>query len=123
MVTSPKAKMLSERMSNIKTYIASVFFKSEYLPEKTEQESIWEESLYLVHSDSKENAELQISQAAMKAECSYVNSESTTVTVKFEKIERIVECEINNNLNEPIEVFSRYLKASEAVSILYSKFE
>lgn len=79
--------------------------------------NLWEEQIVLVRAFSEEDAAKQAVDFAHAQETSYQNCEGDDVEWRFFKVERV----FNTGLAEfsgNVEIFSRFLKKSEAESLL-----
>ena len=79
--------------------------------------NLWEEQIILVRAFSEEDAAKQAVDFAHAQETSYQNCEGDDVEWRFFKVERV----FNTGLAEfsgNVEIFSRFLKKSEAESLL-----
>lgn len=101
-------------------YGVSVLMREEsvYPPD----ERIWEESIILVSADSIEEARATGERMGRDAETEYANVYGKTVAWKFDCIESVFELlddiEDLRQLSAGVEVFSRFLRASEVASLL-----
>lgn len=77
---------------------------------------LWEERILLIFADDEEEANQKAEAIARKHEFNYENVEGNMLTVKFECIERT--CLIDDELVDGCEIFSRFLRDSEARSLL-----
>jgi len=77
---------------------------------------LWEERIILVSALDEEEAEEKAKKNAIKYESEFMVSDTVEVKWKFHKVESVFF--IDEKLNDGCELFSRFLKASEAKSIL-----
>jgi hypothetical protein len=77
---------------------------------------LWEERMFLVFADSEEDARVQAESIARKHELQYENADGVTVVSRFECVERV--CSVSDELSNGCELFSRFLRDSEARSLL-----
>lgn len=81
-----------------------------------DSEPLWEERIILVDALSEEEAVEKAYTFVSQNECNYQNDDAVTVSWKFEKIERVYE--IDSDLRDGTELFSRFLRNKEVESIL-----
>ena len=90
-----------------------------YKTERSDSEpSLWEERIILVSAMDEVEAEEKAKKGAGEYECEYIVSNSVKVTWKFHQVERV--CFIEDNIEDGVELFSRFLRQIEAESILTS---
>ena len=77
---------------------------------------LWEERIILVSAIDEIEAEEKAKKNAVEYECEYTASDSVKVAWKFYQVERV--CLIEDNIEDGVELFSRFLRQSEAESIL-----
>lgn len=97
-------------------FSVSILHKSVDSP-SDEKEPLWLESIRLLEAPSEKDAEALAKEIAQRDEHSYTVESGATVTWKFMSIESVFAVE-SDNLTTGIEVFSRFLRASEAESLL-----
>lgn len=95
-------------------FAVSVLFTTSPV-DNPEEHYLWEDRILLIFADSPESAGMQAETIARKEEHSYENAENNMVSVRFAAIERV--CEISE-LSNGSELFSRFLRDSEARSLL-----
>jgi hypothetical protein len=86
-------------------------------------EALWEESILLVSADSIEEAQRMAVNLGRNAETTYESASGETIVWKFDCIQSIyaiiVGLDAHGRPSESgTEVFSRYMRASEAFSLL-----
>lgn len=96
-------------------YAANLLFKSVHSI-ASDDEPLWEESIYLIDADSKEAATLKAEIIGRSAEVSYSMHHGDSIRWTFFKVERIHE--IEEQIEDGVEIFSRFLRDSEVKSIL-----
>lgn len=97
-------------------FVASIFLKSIH-PENTGDEWLWEEQLILVEAEDETDAYKIANEIGKGKEISFHNIKNETVKWIFVKTERV--CLIKQtSLRSGMELFSRFLRSSEAESIL-----
>jgi hypothetical protein len=101
-------------------YVASLLFEATHSQPSLEEE-IWEERHVLLSADTVESARQMASAIAAGPSVSYVGQDKDQVEWRFRQIERIYEIE-QAELRSGVEIFSRFLKATEAKSLL-TKFQ
>lgn len=79
--------------------------------------NLWEEQIVLVQAFSEEDAAKQAVDFAHAQETSYQNCEGDDVEWRFFKVERVFNTGLDE-LSGNVEIFSRFLKKSEAESLL-----
>jgi Domain of unknown function (DUF4288) len=99
-------------------YVVSVFYKSEHLEPDRQTAGLWEEVFLLVDAIDDEDAARRAEEIAKSKEHEYEVSEPTPHTLRwtFSRIERTHTVE--GPLEDGVEIFSRFLTASEAESLL-----
>ena len=95
-------------------YAASLFFKGEHTPLTPTPK--WEESIRLIEANSEDDARVKAQEIGRAEEHSY-RTQDGTVHWKFERIERLYAID-EPHLGNGTEVFSRFLRESEALSLL-----
>lgn len=105
---------MSEDLSEF--YAASIFFRS-LKNHKVAEPDIWEEQIIAVLARSEEEAYEKALSIALREEHSYFNDAGEQVSWKFQKIERVFPMRCGE-ITEGTELFSRFLKGSEAESLL-----
>jgi hypothetical protein len=101
-------------------FTVSLLFEAIYSPADVD-DPLWEEIILLIKADSEEEAALKAEKKAKDEEISYESVDEHKVTWKFRQIERV--CLINEDtLIDGLEIFSRFLKDTEAKSLL-TKFD
>lgn len=94
-------------------YSVSLMYKSE----RTDSEPpLWEERIILVSAIDKAEAEEKAQRMAKEYEATFAASGSVDIEWNFYQIERIHA--IDDAIKDGAELFSRFLRASEAESIL-----
>lgn len=95
-------------------YAAALFFKT--LVDGLYCESnLWEEQILLIKAASQEDALEAAREIGEKQESAYLNSAGERIEWKFVKVERVCEIE---GMGHGAELFSRFLRGSEAASLL-----
>jgi Domain of unknown function (DUF4288) len=97
-------------------FTASLLFESSHSDPKNAP-GIWEESLVLISALDLDAARDQAERIGVSREHAYVAQGDDTVTWKFRQIERVFQIE-SPALVTGTEVHSRFLKPSEAASLL-----
>jgi len=102
-------------------FSVNVLFKS--IHENCSVDSLWEEKIYLIEAEYEEDARDKAEKLAANENVSYVVSSDTESTEpdvvkwQFEKVERVYAVE-EDELCDGTEIFSRFLRDSEVISIL-----
>jgi len=95
-------------------YAASLFFRRKHTPPKPG--SKWEESIRLIDASSEDDARTKAQKLGRAEEHSY-DTQDGSLGWKFERVERV--CAIDEaQLANGTELFSRFLRESEAMSLL-----
>ncbi len=98
-------------------YSASLFFEGVHTDAQGKHENLWEESIYLIFADTQESASEKANAIGVKSQMNYAVSEKDSVNWRFIKVERIVPIDVDE-LKDGTELLSRFLRASEARSLL-----
>ena len=80
------------------------------------EEQVWEEHLFLVMAQDADEAQSKAEDLARNQECSYAAANGSNVSWKFKTISKVYE--LADEPGDGTEVFSRFLKESEVLSIL-----
>jgi hypothetical protein len=94
-------------------YSVSVFLKSD----AGGQESFWEEQIILVNAECETTALEFGEEWGRRHESEYVAASGHDVRWSFERVERVCEIE-DDTLATGTELFSRFMRAAEARSLL-----
>jgi len=94
-------------------YSVSLFYKSE---RSDSVAPLWEERVILVSAADESEAEKKAQRRAKEYESTFVASDSVKIEWKFYQVERVHA--IDDVIEDGVELFSRFLRASEAASIL-----
>lgn len=94
-------------------YSVSLFYKSERTDSKP---SLWEERIILVSAVDESEAEEKAQKKAKEYESTFVTSGSVKIEWKLYQVERVHA--IDDAIEDGVELFSRFLRAAEAESIL-----
>ena len=95
-------------------YSVSLFYKSE---RTDDEEPLWEERIILVSALDEDEAETKALQLVKKNEAKYMVGNSVSVAWRFHQIERVF---LIDDIKDGAELFCRFLKDSEAQSLLVS---
>lgn len=88
-----------------------------YKSERTDSEPpLWEECIILVSAMDEIEAEEKAKKSIVANECEFNVSDSVKVVWKFHQVESV--CLIEDKIEDGVELFSRFLRQSEAESIL-----
>ena len=82
-----------------------------------DSDSLWEEQLVLIEAGSEESARAEGLRRASQPRAAYKNNDGVTISWRFVKIDRIYEIG-NEQLTNGTEIFSRFLRDSEARSLM-----
>lgn len=94
-------------------YSVSLMYKSERSDSKP---PLWEERIILVSAIDEIEAEEKAKKSAREHESEFITSDSIKVTWKFHQVERVFS--IEGSIEDRVELFARFLRQSEAESIL-----
>ena len=97
-------------------FAVSVFMKSISLAE-TEDQALWEESIVLVDADDEHRARTFGENFGRDAEHEYETASGDFLRWRFACVERVYPID-TDDLSHGTEIFSRFLRASEAASLL-----
>lgn len=98
-------------------YSASLFFESIHTPATPEAEHMWEEVVHLIHAESEQEALKKANAIGKKSELNYRVDSGDDVKWRFVKTESVALIEMQK-LTDGAEVYSRFLTAQEAHSLL-----
>ncbi|MDO4705751.1 MAG: DUF4288 domain-containing protein [Comamonadaceae bacterium] len=107
---------MTQDSKNKSYFSVSILFKSS-IDGLSNDSSLWEEQIILVRALSEIDAQELAKNYAIRQETSYKNINNSTVEWKFFRIERIIDTGFFE-IPEEAEIFSRFLKQSEAKSLL-----
>jgi hypothetical protein len=96
-------------------YAASLLFKS--IHSGSVSSNIWEESIRLIQADTSELALKKANFIGAGEKVNYIVHSGDTVTWEFVKVERVYEI-MDEQIKDGTELFSRFLRDSEAESLL-----
>lgn len=94
-------------------YSVSLMYKSE---RNDSEPPLWEERIVLVSAMDEFEAEEKARKRASKHESGITTSNSIQVTWSFHQVERVFH--IDDKIKDGAELFTRFLRSSEAESIL-----
>ncbi|MGP1517738.1 MAG: DUF4288 domain-containing protein [Ottowia sp.] len=108
---------MTQDLKNKKYYFfVSILYRSSIDGESGESD-LWEEQIIAIRAYSESEAHEKAMKFALSQEYSYFNENGENVRWEFHKIERIFFVE-SEKIEDGTEVFSRFLRASEALSLL-----
>jgi hypothetical protein len=84
-------------------------------------DSLWEEQFVLIEADGEEVAHKEAETLASRREAPYKNDKGELISWQFVKVERVYTIS-EEKLRSGVEVFSRFLRHSEAKSLM-TRFE
>jgi hypothetical protein len=96
-------------------YSASLLFRS-VSPNRSDNDLLWEESIVLFEASSKEDAYERATTAGKAEQHGYITATGDELNWVFESVASVYE--IGDGLCPGTELFSRFLRASEAASLL-----
>lgn len=97
-------------------YGVSMLIKGE-CENRREEDLLWEERIVLIYESSEEEAISTAKRIGKESECDYETAEGELIHWRFHSIERA--CQIDGEVKgHGVEVFSRFLRDSEAKSLL-----
>ena len=105
-------KLLNDQRFQKWFFSVSVFFESK----KIECDELWEEQIFLVEASSIEEAREMAKKIGLENEISYENCDGVEVIWVFRRVGVVYE--IGNVVEHGVEIFSRFLKKAEAISLL-----
>ena len=79
--------------------------------------TLWEEQFFLLESDSEESARKEAEEIAKRPEAPYKNKNGELISWKFVKVDRVFAI-AEEKLCNGVEIFSRFLRESEAKSLM-----
>lgn len=103
-------------------YTASIFLKSDHLT-RPHISPLWEEKILMIEASSEMEAGQIAAKFGKDSECEYEVADGTPgnppgrLQWKFQKVERVTFIE-SDQFTSGMEIFSRFLRDSEAVSLL-----
>jgi hypothetical protein len=98
-------------------YSASLFFESIHTPPAPPREHLWEEIVHLIDAESEEQALAKADAIGRASELNYQVDSGDNVKWRFVKTESVALIEMQE-LKDGAEIFSRFLTAEEAHSLL-----
>jgi hypothetical protein len=98
-------------------YSASLFFESIHNPPAPKSEHMWEEVVHLIQAGSETEARQKADVIGKKSELNYRVDSGDKVKWRFVKTESVALIEMQE-LADGAEVYSRFLTAQEAHSLL-----
>jgi Domain of unknown function (DUF4288) len=101
----------------MKYFSASLMFRSIHSLPDPERPEFWEESIVLIQADTEAAAAATADFIARGRELSYRGEDEDQITLQFVKVERVHAIE-TAELQSGTELFSRTLRASEALSLM-----
>lgn len=97
-------------------YAVNMMYRSEHKPPIPENQILWEESLVLFDASNEEEAKKKAHQLVTTGEAAYTSSTGDEVCWQFVEIQKVYQ--IGEDLRDGVELFSRFLRNSEANSLL-----
>lgn len=97
-------------------YSASLLYESVH-DQKVREEDIWEERIVLISAGTDAEARAQAELIGINGEVAYWSASKEQVRWVFREVQSIFEL-LDQELKAGAEVFSRFLRASEARSLL-----
>lgn len=82
-----------------------------------ETDSLWEEQFLLIEADNEEVAHKEATRLASRREAPYKNNKGELISWQFVKVDRVYAIP-EKELFSGIEVFARFLRDSEAKSLM-----
>jgi hypothetical protein len=82
-----------------------------------DEKSLWEERFMLIKSANEQDARSQIEETCSQNQAAYKNNKGELISWKFVTVERVYPID-QDNLTSGTEVFSRFLRSSEAQSLM-----
>src|SRR4029079_7738236 len=96
-------------------YSASLLYESVH-NQMAREESIWEEQIVLVRADTDAEARAQAELIGKSSEGTYTSANKAQVRWAFREVQSVFQL-LDQELKPGTEVFSRFLRASEAKSL------
>src|SRR4029079_13745014 len=96
-------------------YSASLLYRST-TPQRSSDQSLWEDSVLLIEAPSEEAARSMAEQIGKRGEHEYVSATNEHISWALVDVARGFE--IGESLSPGTELFSRFLRSSEAKSLL-----
>jgi hypothetical protein len=96
-------------------FCVSALSISEHNPPVPPEQRVWEEHLFLLKANDAAHAKSRAEELARRLECSFEAANKSKVTWKFKRISKVHQLE--GEPTDGAEVFSRFLKDSEARSL------
>jgi hypothetical protein len=97
-------------------YGVNIFMKGSS-PTAISSDALWEESVFLIQANSESEAKVKAEDIAKQGECRYMSATNELIEWTFATVARVYPIEVAN-LDSGTEVFSRFLRPSEAESLL-----
>ncbi|MFS1524429.1 DUF4288 domain-containing protein [Microbulbifer sp. 2304DJ12-6] len=94
-------------------YSVSLMYKSE---RSDSEPPLWEERIILVSATDEVEAEEKAKKSTREYESEFITSDSVEIAWKFHQVERVFP--IDDDIEDGAELFSRFLRQSEAESLL-----
>ncbi|MCP4553581.1 MAG: DUF4288 domain-containing protein [Bacteroidetes bacterium] len=94
-----------------------MYFSVSLLFKQISSNPLWEERIILIDADSEEDAHRKGELIGNQEAVSY-KAKGTIVEWRFECIERVYVIEVDNEVKNGTELFSRFLRDSEVKSLL-----
>lgn len=98
-------------------YSASLFFESIHTPPQAEAEHLWQETVYLIDAETEVEALAKADAIGRQSELSYAEAGGDNVKWRFVRTESVAHIGLEA-LRDGSEVFSRFITAQEAHSLL-----
>jgi hypothetical protein len=97
-------------------YVASLLFESIHSTASSD-EALWEERFILLAAPDEQVAKLMAIKAGHEGQVTYEGEKGDQITWTFRAVERVHRVE-SDDLQSGVDIFSRFLKAAEAKSLL-----
>ncbi|HEY6351868.1 MAG TPA: DUF4288 domain-containing protein [Candidatus Angelobacter sp.] len=81
------------------------------------KEPLWEEQIFLVDAESENDAKHKAELLAQRDECEYTVRNGSSLTWRFNCVSKVYKLP-DEDIRDGVEIFSRFLKDSEAKSLL-----
>lgn len=102
---------------HLKNYYSASLFYNSFKNGLFSESNLWEEEIIILQASSLEDAYELARAIGKEKEVNYENFQGVKIEWKFHKIERVFEI-TENHITHGSAVFSRFLRNSEAVSLL-----
>ena len=103
-------------------YTVNLLFQSVHPGQPSDQDTVWEESVFLVQAASRDEARRLGMRIGKEQETEYVSATGEEVCWKFAEVESVFEI-LDETVGHGVEVFSRILRARDVADLLGSRHD